>query len=273
MTTPLLRTRHAPATLPPLHAGAASSAHAAACRESPASSTSDAAARAALPDARAWGALFAEPALQAGQAQLLNQLARPRRLSGGEMVFRQGEPASALVALVQGDAALGRLDAQAHFRTERHLRGPAWLDASAAWLGGRHAHDARALAAITVVEFDAEALGKAMEHTPALARQFVRVLAGEVRALTRHAQALMHLDAPARWAGWLLAHCQDVPDAPERGLVQLALRKRDIASQLAITPETLSRLMRSFSAQGVIEVSGYTVHVLDRTRLAALAAG
>ena len=31
--------------------------------------------------------------------------------------------------------------------------------------------------------------------------------------------------------------------------------------------------MRSFSAQGVIEVAGYTVHVLDRAKLAALAGG
>jgi CRP-like cAMP-binding protein len=44
-----------------------------------------------------------------------------------------------------------------------------------------------------------------------------------------------------------------------------------VASQLAITPETLSRLMRSFSRQGVIEVSGYSVRVIDPTALGRLA--
>jgi CRP-like cAMP-binding protein len=89
--------------------------------------------------------------------------------------------------------------------------------------------------------------------------------------LARSTQSLMHQDAPARWAAWLLARCQPVPGEDERGVVQLPLRKRDIASQLAITPETLSRLMRSFTAQGVIAVAGYTVHVLDRAALARLA--
>jgi CRP-like cAMP-binding protein len=54
-------------------------------------------------------------------------------------------------------------------------------------------------------------------------------------------------------------------------MVRLHERKRDVASQLAITPETLSRLMRSFSRQGVIEVSGYNVRVLDPPALARLA--
>jgi CRP-like cAMP-binding protein len=99
----------------------------------------------------------------------------------------------------------------------------------------------------------------------------VRALAREARVLAQNTQALMHQDAPARWAAWLLARMQPLAEAPGRGIVQLPLRKRDIASQLAITPETLSRLMRSFTAQGVIAVAGYTVHVHDRCALARLA--
>jgi CRP-like cAMP-binding protein len=53
--------------------------------------------------------------------------------------------------------------------------------------------------------------------------------------------------------------------------VQLHERKRDVASQLAITPETLSRLMRSFTRLGVIEVAGYTVRVLDTHMLGQMA--
>ena len=81
----------------------------------------------------------------------------------------------------------------------------------------------------------------------------------------------MHKDAPARLAAWLHERCQPDPASPERALVQLPMRKRDIASQLAITPETLSRLMRSFSSQGVLLVAGYTVHVLDPAALQAIA--
>ncbi|MCC7100506.1 MAG: winged helix-turn-helix domain-containing protein, partial [Rubrivivax sp.] len=57
------------------------------------------------------------------------------------------------------------------------------------------------------------------------------------------------------------------------GIVKMGERKRDIASQLAITPETLSRLMRSFSRQGLLSVTGYTVHVADVQGLRRIAEG
>lgn len=227
--------------------------------------------RAPMPDAKAWGRLLGEATLPPAVVQALARIGQARRFAPGDTVFRRGEKASALVVLALGDAALGGPDAHGHFRTERHLQGPAWLDASAAWLGDAHAHEARVLAPAVVVHLDCAALAAEIEGQPALARLLLRALAGEAQLLARSTQSLMHQDAPARWAAWLLAHCQPVPGADERGVVQLPLRKRDIASQLAITPETLSRLMRSFSAQGVIAVAGYTVHVLDRAALARLA--
>ena len=53
--------------------------------------------------------------------------------------------------------------------------------------------------------------------------------------------------------------------------VVLSERKRDIAAQLGITPETLSRLLRSLTRKGLIEVVGYNVHVLDLPALRRLA--
>ena len=103
----------------------------------------------------------------------------------------------------------------------------------------------------------------ALERQPALARRIIGILARELRAQALSAHDLMHKDAPARLAAWLLARCQGDASQAAQAVVQLPMRKRDIASQLGITPETLSRLMRSLSSQGVIRVAGYTVHVLD----------
>jgi CRP-like cAMP-binding protein len=77
----------------------------------------------------------------------------------------------------------------------------------------------------------------------------------------------MHKDAGARLAAWLCAQIEGRAQA----VLRLAERKRDIASQLGMTPETLSRMMRSLSERGLIEVSGYTVRVLDAPALQGLA--
>jgi CRP-like cAMP-binding protein len=144
---------------------------------------------------------------------------------------------------------------------------------SAGWLGECHTLDARAMSAATVIELPREGLNAVLERFPQLAPRLIAALALEVRALARNTHELMHKDAPARLAAWLVERCTPQPTEPRQGVVQLPMRKRDIASQLAITPETLSRLMRTFSSQGVIRVAGYTVHVMDLAALNRLALG
>lgn len=224
-----------------------------------------------LPDPRQWGQLFGGAALGHAETAALNESTRARRVPAGLLVFAQSERARGLLLVVDGDVALGLRGSDMAFRTERHLHGPAWLDLSAGWLGEVHAIDARAMTSATIAEISREAMGAVLERFPALARRLVTTLAREVRALAVNTHDLMHKDAPARLAAWLHERCQPDPVHPERALIQLPMRKRDIASQLAITPETLSRLMRSFTSQGVLQVAGYTVHVTDPAALATIA--
>ena len=62
-----------------------------------------------------------------------------------------------------------------------------------------------------------------------------------------------------------------LPDAAEpRSRVTLRESRQDLASLLGMKPETLSRILRSLSDDGVIAVEGRDVRVLDRTRLRAV---
>lgn len=217
----------------------------------------------ALPDARQWGQLFSGAALSAAETTSLNEVARVHRVGSGALIYAQGDKARTLVGVVEGDVALGVRGDESGFRTERHMHGPAWLDVSAGWLGEGHALDARAMTSATLVDLSREALGQVLDRHPSLARRLITALAQEVRALAVNTHDLMHKDAPARLAAWLHGRCAPDPTDPAHAVVQLPMRKRDIASQLGITPETLSRLMRSFTSRGILKVAGYTVHILD----------
>lgn len=232
------------------------------------------AAQGGMLDALVWERLLGGEPVRAVESTALAGIARLLQVSPGGMVFAAGEPAHGLLAVLDGDVALGCHAADGSFRTERHLHGPAWLDLSAAWLREPHALDARALSAARLIELPRDALCEVADRCPSLWHHLVTILAREVRGLALNTHELMHKDAPARLAAWLLQHCslQD-GTAATTGVVQLPVRKRDIASQLAITPETLSRLMRSFSSKDVIAVAGYTVRVLDVPALRRLAVG
>ena len=228
----------------------------------------------ALGDAALWNALLGGRSLQADEVAVLSHMAQGRNVAAGQGVLCRTSHASALVALRSGEVALGFRTADGTFRTERIVRGPAWLDLSSAWLAGPHAMDAQALGTASVVELPRDGLEARLADHPELAQRLIQGLAREVQALTVNTHELMHKDAPARLAQWLFQRCEPIEGAPGatgQAVVQLHERKRDVASQLAITPETLSRLMRSFTRQGVIEVSGYSVRVIDPAALQRLA--
>lgn len=225
------------------------------------------------PDARSWNALLGAPTLTQAELVALGSIAKVSALSRGQRIFMASEPASTLVAVRDGDVALGQCDEHGSFQVERLVRGPGWLDQSSAWIDRPHVAEARAMTSLQVVELAREDVQALLTSFPVLARRLIGGLAREVHSLTANTQSLMHKDAPSRFAQWLVERCQSLPEEPGRAVVRLGERKRDIASQLAITPETLSRVMRTLTRTGVIAVAGYTVTVADLDALRRVATG
>jgi len=71
--------------------------------------------------------------------------------------------------------------------------------------------------------------------------------------------------ARQRLARYLLRHSAHA-DSPN---IELVANKVLVASRLSLTPETLSRLFRDFSAEGMIAVAGRRISILDAERLHA----
>jgi CRP-like cAMP-binding protein len=225
---------------------------------------------AALP-VRAFTALLG-PAGGTAEGRVLEAIARVRRVAAGELVFARQERAQSVVALVEGAVALGLRLADGSFEVERIVHAPAWLDLASVWIPANHATDAQANGPAVVAELPREPLRQLLERQPGLSMRVIQSLAREHQTVASQTHGLMHLAAPARLAQWLRQNAKPSGSAPQaQAVVRLSERKRDLAAQLAIAPETLSRLLRSFTRQGVIDVAGYTVHVLDRDALDRMA--
>lgn len=222
------------------------------------------------PSVAEWHALLGGAELAAAEWRALSGLAQLRVLPVGALVFSRAQPGDRLVAVLEGAVGLGQLRHDQPFHLERTVRGPAWLDLASAWLGRSHMQDARVLSEARIVELEIGGVRELLRRHPAMAERLLGGLAQTVRSLTGVTHDLMHKDAERRLAAWLLQLSSRSAQGPDR--VSLGERKRDIAAQLAITPETLSRMMRQLKLKGLIEVQGYAVRLLDIAALQALAA-
>ena len=241
-------------------------------RLAPAHSTAAVAERQAnADDGSLWQAVCGPPRLTPAELGALQRLAQTRSVRAGDMVFTRRDPARHLVVLWRGDVGLGHDGADGHFQLERTVKGPAWLDAWSAWLGEGHLRDARALTAATVLSLPCAGVRQLLDRQPVLARRLLAALSRQVQDLAETVHDLMHRDAESRLAVWLLQHSALQAHPGETLQVRLGERKRDIAAQLGITPETLSRTMRALSGKGLIDVAGYTVRVLNLAALRQLA--
>jgi len=213
-----------------------------------------------------WPALLGP--IAAADAQALDQLAQARMVGDAHRIFARGEAARCIVALVDGHAACGWWQGDRGLSAERVLHAPAWLALAGPWVDGQYGCDALAQADVVLAELPLEPLRALLARHPVLALRFTDALAREVGRLEGRLHELMHKDAGARLAAWI---CAQFAGRPQPAVLRLSERKRDIASQLGMTPETLSRLMRNLSGRGLIAVSGYTLRVLDAQALRALA--
>lgn len=205
-------------------------------------------------------------------AHALAALATEHALPPNTPVFQRRDAAEQLWLVASGQVALGTLNDGRLTQQTRLAEPGQWLDAASALLHGGHIEDAVTKGETLLWAFPVERLLSCVAAHPTLALGLMAVLATRVRDLTEGTLGLMQKDAEARCATWLLQHAEMRRDAGQGGaIVEMRERKRAIASQLAITPETFSRVLRHLSDKGLIEVRGYTVRILDVEQLDRIA--
>jgi CRP-like cAMP-binding protein len=107
-------------------------------------------------------------------------------------------------------------------------------------------------------------MAELLQSEPAFALAMAHALA---HSSVRQTQILLELmyPVPVRVARYLSRA------AGEAGHGELAVSKASLAASLGIAPETLSRALAALRADGLVDVAGREVRVLDHRRLAAFA--
>ncbi len=187
----------------------------------------------------------------------------------GESLLRRAGASTWVNYLESGRVALGVMDGDTLEHQLGVVEGPCWLEATAAVLNLPHVVDAVAETEVSLRRISLAEFRQTLSDMPEAARAVLHDVAMAHRRQTEFAVSRLAKDAEARCAEWLLRHAQ----TGDKGVlaVMLQQRKRSIAAQLGIAPETLSRVLRHLRERSLISGSGRILNLVDPGGLRSLA--
>jgi CRP/FNR family cyclic AMP-dependent transcriptional regulator len=107
-----------------------------------------------------------------------------------------------------------------------------------------------------------------LERYPRMAPGIIATLSARVRYTTEYAESLAFLDVNGRVAKRLLELADLYGVKKERGTeIDLGLTQRELASLVGTTRESVNKVVGTFRDQGLIEVEGQRITVVDRRGL------
>jgi CRP/FNR family transcriptional regulator len=197
----------------------------------------------------------------------LRTLAEVRSFAAGSTLFRQGDDCPGVYVVGSGLVRVFKL-APSGKEHVLHLAGPGKTFAEAAVIGGfacpafAEAVEDSELALIPTDRFTGFLRS---DHQACI--DLLAGLAGWLHHVVDLLEDVVLRDAAGRLARHLAAH------ADAEGAVRLPSLRKHLASQLNLTPETLSRTLRRLDEDGCIAAGRDEILVRDRERLAAVAEG
>jgi CRP-like cAMP-binding protein len=200
-----------------------------------------------------------------------NHLPAPaENVACGTVLLRRGQAANKAIHLLTGRVAFGVIEEGVLVHQLGAVEGPFWLEAAAAMLGLPHAVDVMAESSVTIQAMPLSQFRNHLKNLPEPVHTLMLDLAKAQRQQIEVAVSRLAKDADARFAEWLLRHAEPA-DAQGRLAVILRDRKRLIAAQLGIAPETFSRVLKHLRDRKLISGGGRVLNLLDPSGLQSLA--
>jgi CRP-like cAMP-binding protein len=190
-------------------------------------------------------------------------------MAPGTVLLKRGSTPAWVMYIESGRVALGVLDGDVLEHQLGEIEGPFWLEATSAVLNHPSVVDAVVETEVVLRRIPLSKFRQSIATMPVAARSVLQDVATAHRRQTELAVSRLAKDAEARCAEWLLRHAKP----GEKGVLAVLLqqRKRLIAAQLGIAPETLSRVLRHLREQSLISGTGRVLNLLDPGGLRSLA--
>ena len=203
--------------------------------------------------------------------QLDDIIERKKPIQKGEQIFKSGDPLKSLFAIRSGTVKSYTITEQGDEQiTGFHLAG------DVIGFDGIHAQShqsfAQALETSMVCEIPFNILDELSGSMPKLRQQIMRLMSNEIMSDQEMILLLSKKNAEERLAAFIsnLANRFGSRGVSPKDF-RLTMTRGDIGNYLALTVETISRLLGRFQKSGLIEVKGKYITIVDHHELNLLA--
>lgn len=186
-------------------------------------------------------------------------LAQAEVVSAGQLLRQRGSRPDSVLYLDSGCVVLGVREEGQMRHQLGVVEGPAWLDAAFALTGTVCGVDMVTDSRVRLRRISLRSFQNSLNALPDTVATLVRDMAQAYCQQTETAVSRLAQDAETRCAQWLLRHATHDDNGALR--VTLNQRKRTIAAQLGIAPETFSRVLRHLREHGLIAGTGNVLNL------------
>ncbi len=197
--------------------------------------------------------------LDSEELRELEKISKKVSYTKGSILFYEKEEPDSLILLIEGVIKIYKTDLKNNEVIMRRFRAPTLVAEMATFEGIPFPASASFETDGTVIMIDFEQFKKRFMDKPDIAYTIIRSLSRKVKNLEEVIDLNIVLDTTARLAKYLY----------ENEAILDELKNYQIAEDLHMTPETLSRTLKKFSVLGLLEKgsSGYEIMNLEGLRV------
>lgn len=193
----------------------------------------------------------------------LKKLGQLKHFQKGEMLFAAQEKAVGFYYVGTGEIRVYKMDEQGREVEVVRLRPGDFLGEAIVFASSVYPVFAQAVMDSDVLFFAKRKINQEISHNPNIAMYFVDLLARKCVVLSNKIESLGLRTVRQRLIRYLLSQCS----GEQKCLVELKVKKGELAKILGTISETLSRNLKHMQEEGLIEVKGNKVRIKNCTAL------
>jgi CRP/FNR family transcriptional regulator len=187
----------------------------------------------------------------------LESVAKKREFKADKILFYAGEQPKRFLILASGEVEVYKHDEKGNEIVMGQFIAPSLIAEMPTLKGIPYPATARCKSDVEMYEIDFESIQDYISKTSPLSQIFISSLTQKIQHLESVLRYATISNASARTASFLIDN--------EHQLHQLT--QRQIASNIMLTPEGLSRILKRFKEAGIVEVRSKKLYIIDRDKL------